>query len=194
MEQKKRSLFLPYILVVIDFDCTITNMMLSDETAGLPLDQKVEVRPFRNFVKYLLSINVKVAIATYGRKADVMSLTNGVFGEENPFNDTNVITPATISDLFGIKWKEGVLPPRGYNKTTMLNLLRGNISPNQILFMDDNEDNVTTAKSFGYQAIQVPSCRGFTSSLRSTLWSLIQINLQLDPATEMNAILRNLTD
>src|SRR5690625_676924 len=143
-------------LYVFDFDCTITNYPLRGVDVQKDYITKyIDVDLFKAWVEYLNSNNIKVAVASYGRKSTILYLLQHILGP-NIFDEYNVITPKDMLSVNGIYWKENFLPPRstGLNKSHMLMELsnRYNISPSKIHLLDDNLDNIYHVKSKGFQA------------------------------------------
>lgn len=173
LEYKKITSSLKQIkLLVFDFDGTLTiqhtchrihrtiasqpnslNTIIGFENAIL----------FKEFIEYLLLNNKKVAIASYGIKTIILNQLNQIFGDDNPFNVSNIITPADIG------WREGCCPPAGYNKVIMLDHLafKFSCSKSEVILIDDDIRNVNEARTQQYKSIHVPSLKGWSHTYNS---------------------------
>ena len=164
-------------LVVFDFDLTITGIhtcgeypLTPEEIAETPLETLlVDADIFRQVVEYLLQHQKSVAIASYGNQDVILTLMDRIFGDTNPFNEENVITPRSVSDEYNVVWREcmndperPVKPPyydpADYTKTNMLDILaeRYQLRKDRILLIDDTKVNVDRAIKAGYRGIVIP--------------------------------------
>ena len=197
VNQRRNGLFSSWKKIVFDLDCTLTNIHFCSNKVDsrtietTDLDRLIDVTYFRNFVNFLISKRVEVAIATYGKKMLALELMNRVFPNNNPFNRDNIITPIDISMKYSVNWKECYNPPKDYNKNAMLQLLRGNFEPFEILLIDDTLDNIVNAKKLGYDGVNVNSCQGFKETLRTLIREIIKRNpeLSVNQENDTNQIL-----
>jgi hypothetical protein len=175
--QESTSLFDGIKLMIFDFDCTITNFHLSssvtlEDVSSRPVSEFIEAPLFTSFVRYLLARKIQVAIASYGKKEIILGLMNRVFLDPT-FDQNNVVTPRDISLAKSIKWTEGCNPSKklSVNKNDMIHLLarRLGLEKEGICLLDDTEEHIENARSFGYRAILVPKCEKFRETLRSVL-------------------------
>ena len=166
-------------LFVWDFDCTITKVhsCKSKYLFGNHMDLNVVLADpdlFRRTIVSLLWAGKDVAIASYGDKDIILQTTKKLFGDANPFNKDNIVTPRDVSIALGIRWLDCNYPPTGYDKNEMLRLLQerylnqGKLIENaEVVLFDDTEDNVDKALEDGYNAVLIPptGCQGFNCNL-----------------------------
>lgn len=117
---------------------------------------------------YLTDRGIEVAVASYGRKRVIDQVMKEIFrGYGNPFSDRNIITPSDVTP----EWRECYNPPRGYAKHNMLAILseRYFIPRDSILLLDDSQQNVITARVYGFQALKTPTCQGFLLVAKSLI-------------------------
>ena len=181
------SLFDKIKLYVWDFDCTITgihscgNESLFSETTDL---RRViaDLDLFKQVIKRLRELGKEVAIASYGRKEIILRTMEKIFGEENPFNESNVVTPQSVTITPGRRWLDCHFPPAGFDKNDMLQLLQKryqskdqNFNNDQIILFDDTAENVDRAISQGYLGIKIPKagCKGFNRNLSEVFPDLL---------------------
>lgn len=164
-------------LVVFDFDLTVTGVhtcgehpLTPEEIAKIPLETLlIDSDIFRRVVDYLLQHGKKVAIASYGNRDVIFTLMDRLFGDANPFNEENVITPRVVSQTYDINWRECMSDPdrpehapyynpADYTKTNMLDILarRYHLPKDEILLIDDTKLNVDRAVASGYRGIAIP--------------------------------------
>lgn len=177
------SLFDKIKLYVWDFDCTITgihscgNELLFTENVDL---RRViaDLDLFKQVIKRLRELGKEVAIASYGRKEIILQTMKKIFGEENPFNESNVVTPQSITVTPGRRWLDCHFPPAGFDKNDMLQLLQKryqDLKNDQIILFDDTPENVDRAISQGYLGIKIPKagCKGFNRNLSEVFPDLL---------------------
>jgi hypothetical protein len=165
-------------LVVWDFDCTITKQHTVSQQLSADLDLLMgDTDLFRQTIYGLLANGKKVAIASYGHKATILSLMNRVFPNNNPFTESNVITPVDVANAYNVPWREGHEPPFNFNKNYMLQLLadKSQLSPSQVLLIDDSFKNVMLAKSAGYRTVLIRGC-GYSRQLYPELGAIVNEN------------------
>jgi hypothetical protein len=181
------SLFDRIQLYVWDFDCTITGIHSCGNE--LLFSENVELRRviadldlFKQVIKRLRELGKEVAIASYGRKEIILQTMKKIFGDENPFNESNVVTPQSITITPGRRWLDCHLPPAGFDKNDMLQLLQKRYRDNgqdfkndQIILFDDTAENVDRAISQGYLGIKIPKagCKGFNRNLNQVFPDLL---------------------
>jgi len=141
-------------LLVFDFDCTIARIHVWSKYQNAPLDKIpitdmtfVDVRAFREFVQATTGYGHKVAIATFGRRDVVNKAITYALGGNHGIV---ISTPADH------QCQEGSASLR--NKNTQLNSLaeRFDVRLSQIIFLDDDNNNVREANRIGVRSIHTP--------------------------------------
>lgn len=141
-------------LLVFDFDCTIARIHVWSKYQNAPLDKIpitemtfVDMRAFREFVQATTGYGHKVAIATFGRRDVVNKAITYALGVDHGIV---ISTPADH------QCQEGSASLR--NKNTQLNSLaeRFSVTLSQIIFLDDDNNNVREANRIGIRSIHTP--------------------------------------
>lgn len=170
-------------LVVFDFDNTISQIstcrpqqLSVAEVQQIPLQNIIDDPTlFRQFVSYIQSLDISVAIASFGDKEVILTILNRVYSQENnPFGLNNIITPQDISAKYNINWSSCYEPPQGYSKNNMLELLaeRFKISQNErskILLIDDSIKNYQEARGGQYSPILITASAGILPMITTVL-------------------------
>lgn len=145
--------------VAWDFDCTITRIHTSNLTleqlAEMSLDDIVaDIDFFKNTVEHLDNLGVVQCIASYGCKNIIIHVLNRIFGNSCPIFIDNIITPATISKIHSIDWRDGHHPPHGYGKWSIMDYFinKNKLKRESVVLIDDSFENCCSAKAKGYRA------------------------------------------
>jgi len=183
------------MLYIFDFDRTIT----LDHTCRLALGQTpclADPNLFKCVIQHLRTDHY-VAIASYGRKQMILETMIRIFGEDNPFNNFNVITPSDIS----LSWPECQEPPFPHNKNSMIKLLRERFTPVidpvwecDAILIDDSFMNVMNAyqircggiwvNGHGFSIITYPQLGPLVASERP-IWPRMCPFSQIEPTTPL---------
>lgn len=142
-------------LIVFDFDLTIARYHLWGTYQDKPLDQVpvrdntfVDLGAFRDFVHAVRDKGHHVAIASFGRKDVVNKAITHALGEEHGIV---ISTPGDHGHRDGSS-------NLGSKNTQLSSLVeRFNVKLSQIIFLDDDNQNVKEARKIGVDAIHTPA-------------------------------------
>jgi hypothetical protein len=142
---------------------------------------------FVDLVNYLVSNGKKVGIISFGYPDKILELLNLLFGENCPFNNTNIYgvdRNIKQSDAIQIRKKKKV--------NFMSEFMGKTLVPERILFFDDDYRNTFALSNLGYKAISlignksrqaefVPTTKIISDGFSVKILYLINKLLQKDP-------------
>ena len=146
-------------LVVWDFDQTVLRchaFAQGVEPSHVSARWKKDVadlETFRSFVGAAQRRGIALGVASFGRSDVIAAYMKQI--APGAFSDASIVTPSSLGSatarLFGLsKYSDGMSVEDG--KPQMLQLLckRNNVSPGNVLFFDDDADNVARCKAAGF--------------------------------------------
>ena len=199
-------------LVVWDFDMTILRIhSFAKRISALDVPRRdyerdcADANFFRAFLREMKQKSIKVAIASFGKREVIETylkcLVDGKKGDEDlaeyAFNEKkkSIVTPNDVGGTDGCSMKDKSRMLDALTKRYVLSMNEEDISTSassslgkarrQVVFFDDDEDNVNAAKKLGYAyAVHTPNAFE-RESWRELYWKIPKLR-ELFPEVDEN--------